>query len=110
ADAPDYRARILAEAAALAQQRGQNDAAYAWWREIAERMPESSQALEAVAQLQADPSSGLAPGTAARVYTAHEQWAAALPQFDAAISATSGVDALELRRLRATARRATGDL
>ena len=40
----------------------------------------------------------------------HEQWAAALPRYDAAIAAVSGEDALELRRLRALAQRGAGDI
>ena len=109
AEAPGYRARILAEAAALAQQIGALDQAIAWWREVAERMPESPQALDAVAQLLAIPQAGLDPAIAARVYSAHEQWAAALPQYDAAIAGATGEMALELRRQRALVLRAMGD-
>lgn len=109
AEAPDYRARILAEAALLAEQTGALDQARAWRREIAERAPESPQALDAVGWLIADPDAGLDPAVAARVYSAHEQWVAALPQFDAAIAAASGEAALELRRQRALAWRASGD-
>jgi soluble lytic murein transglycosylase len=109
ADAPDYRARILGEAATLAQQLGASDTAYAWWREIAEKMPEAPQALDAITQLQSDPRGALAPESAAHIYVAHEQWADALPQFDAAIIAASGEAALDLRRQQALARRATDD-
>ncbi len=108
ADLPDYRARILAEAAALAEQQGAPDQARAWRREIAARAPAMPQALDAVGLLLADPQGGLDPAAAARVYTLHEQWAAALPQFDAAITLTDTA-ALDLRRERALARRATGD-
>jgi soluble lytic murein transglycosylase len=110
ADLPEYRARILAEAAALAQQLGQNDKAGAWWRELVGHQPTSPQAVEAVAKLLADPQAGIDPASAAQVYSAHEQWAAALPQYDAAIAAASGDAALELRRLRALARRGQGDM
>lgn len=109
ADEPDYRAPLLGAAAALAQQRGATDQAIGWRRELAERLPESAQALDAVAQLRADPRGGLAPDVAARVYAAHEQWAEALPEFDAAIGAASGEAALDLRRQQALARRGAGD-
>src|SRR5262249_31392223 len=49
------------------------------------------------------------PAAAARVYSTHEQWAAALPHYDAAIAAASGEQALDLRRQRALAQRGTGD-
>jgi soluble lytic murein transglycosylase len=109
ADAPDYRARILSEAAVLAQQLGAIDQARAWRREIAEKLPATPQALDAIAALLADTQGGLPPATAARVYGAHERWADALPQYDAAIAAASGDAALNLRRLRALARRGAGD-
>ncbi|MBK9710399.1 MAG: transglycosylase SLT domain-containing protein [Kouleothrix sp.] len=109
ADAPDYRARVLGDAAALAAQAGAPDDARAWWRELAEHMPETPQALDAVARLAETGAPGLDPAAAARVYSAHEQWAGALPAYDAAIAASAGEPALELRRQRALARRATGD-
>jgi soluble lytic murein transglycosylase len=110
ADQPEYRARILAEAAAQAQQLGVSDRAVAWWREIIGKQPATPQALEAIAKLLADPQAGVDPLAAARVYSAHEQWAAALPQYDAAIAAASGDAVLELRRQRALARRGMGDI
>jgi soluble lytic murein transglycosylase len=109
ADMPEYRARILAEAAALAQEFGARDRAIAWWHELADKLPATPQALDAITKLLADPTAGVDPTIAARVYSAHEQWAAALPQYDAAITTASGDTGLELRRLRALARRDTGD-
>jgi soluble lytic murein transglycosylase len=109
AESPEYRARLLLDAAALADQLGAPDAARTWRREIAEQMPAAPQALDALAGLAADPQAGLAPAAAARVYASHEQWAAALPLYDAAIAVAAGDDALELRRLRALAQRGTGD-
>jgi peptidoglycan lytic transglycosylase len=109
ADQPDYRARILAEAAALADESGATDQARAWRREIAEQLPATAQALDAATQLLADPQGGLDPAAAARVFSVHEQWAAALPHYDAAITAVSGEQALDLRRQRALAQRGTGD-
>jgi soluble lytic murein transglycosylase len=109
ADLPEYRARILAEAAALAQPFGANDRAVAWWRELVEKHPATPQALEAVAKLLADQQASIDPAAVARVYGAHEQWSAALPQYDTAIAAASGDAALELRRLRALARRSMGE-
>lgn len=109
AESPDYRARILNEAASLAMERGATDEARAWLREAATRAPATPAALDAVARLLADPQAGLSPSIAAGVYVAHEQWAAALPQFDAAVAAATGEESLELRRRRALARRALGD-
>ena len=109
AQTPDYRARILLQAAALARQVGAVDQARAWLREIAEQMPETSQALDAVIQLLDDPQGGLQPAVAAHVYDVHEQYASALPQYDAAIAAASGETRLELQRKQALARRALGD-
>jgi soluble lytic murein transglycosylase len=108
AELPDYRARILSAAAALAAELGASDQAQAWWRELAEQMPATPEALDAVARLDEPPA--LDPAVAAQVFRAHEQWAAALPRYDAAIAAVSGEQALELRRLRALALRGAGDL
>jgi soluble lytic murein transglycosylase len=72
-------------------------------------MPATTEALDAVARLDAQPPA-LDPAVAARVYSAHELWAAALPRYDAAIAAVSGEEALELRRLRALAQRGASDL
>jgi soluble lytic murein transglycosylase len=79
AELPDYRARILSEAAALAAESGASDQAGAWWREIVEQFPAQPSALDAVARLAAGPQSGLSPALTARVYSAHEQWQQALP-------------------------------
>lgn len=110
AEGPDYRARILGEAAELARQLGAAEPARRWQAELAERMPASAQALDAAGALLADPQGGLAPATAAAVFEAHEQYSAAVAQYDRAIPAASGEAALELRRRRAMALRATGDL
>lgn len=109
AETPAYRARILTEGAALARTVGDDQQARAWLREIAEQLPETPQALDAVATLLAEPQGNLAPAAAARVYAAHEQFAAALLHYDAAVAAAQGTEQLELRRLRALAVRATGD-
>jgi soluble lytic murein transglycosylase len=109
AELPGYRARILASAAALAAELGASDQAQAWWRELATQMPATPEALDAVVQLDQQ-HVALDPAVAAQVYRIHEQWAAALPRYDAAIAAVSGEEALELRRLRALAQRGTGDV
>jgi soluble lytic murein transglycosylase len=109
AQTPEYRARILLEAAALAHEVGAVEQARAWLREIAEHMPETPQALDAVIQLMNDPQSGLQPAVAAHVYDVHEQYASALPQYDAAIVAASGETKLDLQRQQALVRRALGD-
>jgi soluble lytic murein transglycosylase len=108
AELPEYRARILASAAALAAELGANDQAQAWWRELATQMPATTEALDAATQLDAQ-QQALDPAVAAQVFSLHEQWAAALPRYDAAIAAVSGEDALDLRRLRALAQRGAGD-
>jgi soluble lytic murein transglycosylase len=108
AESDDYRARILSEAATLAAQLGSADEARGWWREIAQHSPAMPQALDALTQLAAG-GVPVEPATAARVYAAHEQWAEAIAAYDAAVAAASGDAALELRRLRALARRASGD-
>ncbi|HEU5100837.1 MAG TPA: transglycosylase SLT domain-containing protein [Roseiflexaceae bacterium] len=108
AELPEYRARMLSGAAALAAEIGAADQAAAWWRELAELAPASAEALDAVAQLDAR-QQPLEPTVAAQVYSAHEQWAAALPRYDSAIVAASGEDALDLRRRRALALRGNGD-
>lgn len=109
AELPDYRARILGEAAELAQQMGALDQAHLWWREIAEHMPATPQALTAVQQLAAAPAAPLDPLLAASVYREHAQWEAAIVSFDAAIAADPGETAHELRRQRALVQRNTGD-
>ncbi len=109
AELPDYRARILSAAAALAADMGASDQAHEWWRELAARMPATPEALDAVARLDEQPPA-LDPAVAARVYSAHELWAAALPRYDAAIAAVAGEEARELRRLRALAQRAASDI
>ncbi|HNP85257.1 MAG TPA: transglycosylase SLT domain-containing protein [Kouleothrix sp.] len=109
AESPEYRARILNEAAVLADTQGVANDARAWRRELAEKLPATSQALDAVAALIADPQGGLAPVAAAQVYARHEQWNSALPFYDTAIASASGDDARELRRLKALAQRGSGD-
>jgi soluble lytic murein transglycosylase len=108
ADSPDYRARILSEAAALAAQLGSADEARAWWHEIVERAPDSAHSLDALAQLAAS-GQPADPAAAARVYTAHQQWASAIAAYDAAAPSATGDAALDLRRQRGLARRAAGD-
>jgi soluble lytic murein transglycosylase len=109
AELPDYRARILSAAAALAAETGRNDQAQEWWRELATQMPATDEALDAVTRLD-EQTQPLDPALAAQVLSAHEQWAAALPRYDAAIAAVSGEDALELRRQRALAQRGASDI
>jgi soluble lytic murein transglycosylase len=109
AELPNYRAGILSSAAALATEVGASDQAREWWSELATQMPGTAEALDAVAQLDQQ-AQALDPAVAAQVLSLHEQWAAALPRYDAAIAAASGEDALELRRRRALAQRGAGDI
>jgi soluble lytic murein transglycosylase len=109
AQSPAYRARILFEAAALANQLGAVDQARVWLREVTKRSPETTEALGAAQQLAADPQGGLDPAIAARIFDVHELYAEAIPYYDAAIAAATGEPALELRRQRALAIRHSGD-
>jgi soluble lytic murein transglycosylase len=108
---PHYRARILAEAAALAETLGQTEQARTWQREIISSAPATPQAAAAAEQLRAANDPVLTPAEAAQVLFANENYAAALPQFDAALGTLPPDDpqALELRRLRALTIRALGD-
>ncbi|MEN9934780.1 MAG: hypothetical protein RLZZ387_1359 [Chloroflexota bacterium] len=105
AEQPPYRARVMVAAAGVARDHGEVDQAREWLRAAAAEAPGAPEALEAVAQLLADPAGALPPATAARVYTAHERWPEAIAQFDTALAA--GEDPAQ-RRERALALRATG--
>jgi soluble lytic murein transglycosylase len=111
ASLPTYRARILSEAAALARQQGQPEQADTWLREIVTVAPATAQAVNAVQQLSAAGDPALDAADAAMVYFLTENYSAALPMFDAAVSqAPPGSEqALDLQRLRGLTRRALGD-
>jgi soluble lytic murein transglycosylase len=109
AQLPDYRARLLGQAATLAAELGNAEQARTWRRELVEQLPASLQAIDALDHLLNDPQSGIAPATAAHVLSLHGRWEASLPHYDAAIAAATGDEALELRRLRALAQRSLGD-
>jgi soluble lytic murein transglycosylase len=108
---PYYRARILREAAALAEALGQGEQARAWQREIISTAPNTDAAVAAVEQLRALNDPTLAAADAAQILFTNEAYAAALPEFDAALGALPPDDpqALELRRLRALTVRALND-
>lgn len=109
AEFSQYRTRILTEAIAHANQQGAVDQARVWRQELVEQVPETTQALEAVAQLLADPQSALSSETIARVYDIHGQYELAIPYYDTAIANAEGDQILELRRLHALALRSNGD-
>lgn len=110
AEQPAYRARILGEAAAMAQQLGQFDVARAWLLEIVARAPETPQAVAAVDQLRAASDPGLSPADAGRIYVAAERWADAVATLDAALAQETDLErGVELRRLRGLAIRSQGD-
>jgi soluble lytic murein transglycosylase len=108
---PDYRARLLSEAAELADALGQTDRAQAWQREIISTAPYSALAVAAVERLLAEGDPALSPAEAARVYFNAERYTDAVPLFDAALqqAPAGSEEALELRRLRALAIRGQGD-
>lgn len=112
ASLPAYRARMLAEAAALAESMGQTELSRSWLHEVVTTAPETSQALNAVETLREAGSAALLPAEAARVYVVHEHYTTALQLFDEALAQTSAEDVssetLELRRLRAMTLRALG--
>lgn len=109
ANMPDYRTRILTEAIALAQTQGNMPQAQVWRQVLISELPGQPQALTALGNLLNDPSISLDAALVAGVYALHAQVEQALPYFDAAIAASEGDAALELRRQRAMALRTNGD-
>ena len=85
------------------------DQARVWQQELAEQVPETTQALDAVSQLVTNPQSTLSPATIARVYDVHGQYEIAISYYDTAIANAEGDNGFELRRLRALALRSNGD-
>lgn len=110
ADNPDYRARILSEAAGLAGELGQTEQASSWLREITTVAPETAQAAAAADQLLAAGDPGLSLATAGEIFFAAGRWADAISRLDAAIAQATDINqAIELRRLRGLALRAQDD-
>jgi soluble lytic murein transglycosylase len=111
AEMPGYRARILAEAAHLAETMGQNEQAQAWRREIVATAPTAPQAISAIDTLIQQNDPHLSPAAAARALFASGRYDTALPFFDSAIAqAPPGEERLELRRMRAMALRSLGNV
>lgn len=108
---PAYRARVLAEAVALADSQGQTEQARRWRLELAASAPETPEAATAVDQLLAAGATEVSAAAAGRIYMAAGRWTDAIAQFEQAI-ATAGdlATAIELRRLRGLALRAAGDM
>lgn len=110
ADAPGYRARILSDAAALAQSAGQADRAAGWLRQIVADAPGAPEAPGAVDALLAAADPAIGPATAGGVYFNAERWQDAITQLDLAIAQTSDLEqGVALRRLRGLALRGQGD-
>ena len=110
ADLPTYRARILSEAAALAQDLGQTERANLWLRQIIADAPDTPEAAAAVDHLLEAGDPTLASSAAGRIYSDNGRWADAIAQFDTAIAQSQDTEAgVELRRLRGLALRAQGD-
>lgn len=111
AQLPNYRARILAEAATLAQNHGADDQAQTWWRMLVNETPleATPQALLALEQLRARGAT-LDPLRAGLIYAANERWAAAHEQLALAVAATDEPEQrAELLHHQALALRAQGD-
>ncbi len=106
---PEYRAELLFRAASHAADTGLHTEQIAWLREIVDQHPNSSQALDALKAL-GEAGQPVEPFVAAQILFWHEQYADAVPQFDAALGGQlAEVARFEARRLRALALRATGD-
>ncbi len=113
AQQPDYRARILSEAAALAQSQNQPDQARSWLIEIVSILPSTAYAPAAASQLLAANDPAITSAAAARIFFNNEQYTTALSLFDAAIAqalatGTDDDDLLDLQRLRGLTLRALG--
>lgn len=113
AQQPGYRARILSEAAALAQSLQQPDLARAWLIEIVNTLPTTPYAPAAASQLLAANDPALTSAAAARIFFSNEHYNTALPLFDAAIAQAQATgadndDLLDLQRLRGLTLRALG--
>lgn len=110
AEEPAYRARLLAEGAALADSLGDATQARAWRLELLEVAPATREAVAALDQLLAAGDAPVSPAQAGRIYLAAERWPEAVAQLDAAIAVEGDPEAAaELRRLRGLALRAQGD-
>ncbi len=113
AELPGYRARILSEAATLAEAMGQHDQSRTWQREIIATAPATPHAVAATDALLAAGDTALSPADAARVYYQAERYRDALPLLEQAIqqgdTTPPAETVLELRRLRAMTLRALDD-
>lgn len=108
---PAYRARVLAEASALADSHGQMEQARRWRLEIVNGAPETPEAAVAVDQLLAAGAAEVGGAQAGRIYMAAGRWSDAVAQFERAIAAEGDLaTAIELRRLRGLALRGAGDM
>ncbi len=108
---PAYRARVLAEAIALADTQGQTEQARRWRLELVASAPETPEAAAAVDRLLAAGSTEVSAAAAGRIYMAAGRWTDAVAQLERAIATESDlVTAIELRRLRGLALRAAGDM
>ncbi|MBX0326087.1 transglycosylase SLT domain-containing protein [Oscillochloris sp. ZM17-4] len=110
ANDPAYRARILTEAASMAQQRGQIERALAWLRQVVADAPGEPKSAGAVSELLAYGDPSIDPATAGGVYFSAGRWGDAIAQLDLAIAQATDLESgVELRRLRGLALRGQGD-
>ncbi len=115
---PDYRVRILSEAATLAADLGLNSQAHAWLQEIIAIDPQSDQAVSAVKTLLTAPDAALDRAEAIQILFDNGAYEEVLPLLDAAIAQAQDLPTedgsvpealLELQRMRAMAVRELGD-
>lgn len=110
AETPTYRARILSQAVALAQEIGQGDRAGAWLRQIVANAPSTPEAASAADQLLAAADPALSAAAAGGIFMSAGRWPDAVAQLDLAIAQeTDQETGVELRRLRGLALRAQSD-
>lgn len=103
---PDYRARILVRAAALADAAGDEESARALRREAITTYAGAA-AVQAIDDLRAVGDTAFDPLAAAQAYRAVERWSDVIAMLDMVIA--SGQDPAEALRQRGLARRALGD-
>jgi soluble lytic murein transglycosylase len=110
AEQPAYRARIFAEAIALAEAQGRPEDATSRRRALVADAPATPQAANAAAILLQAGDPALSPGAAGQIFFGVERWAEAVSAFDSALAqGTEGESAVEFRRLRGLALRGQGD-
>ncbi|RRR69266.1 MAG: lytic transglycosylase [Candidatus Viridilinea halotolerans] len=112
AQLPNYRARILGEALALAQAQGEEALARDWLLLLVSEadLRATPQAAAAAEQLLAAGDAALTPASAGLIFAANERWAAAVAQLElAAVAETDPEQRTVLLQQQGLALRAQGD-